>query len=324
LLSLVEATKTAKQLSVRVALGFDVAGEKQERKRTAAANIEEKKWEKPIRMKTYRSIFFSIFIQIFSFSTAAAQENDNVIVPLPSVDDFSKGKNGWSAGLGFGVEYETAYEGSDEFVLEVEPAGGVQWRDGDSLYFFAGQAIGWRGVYEETYLLEALVGFDEGREESDSNDGRLLGLGDQEESTEIVLQGRYTFDADWRYWLVGRVVTGGDGHLGLFGVGRRFGNQSDGTGSELNAVMVIHDSEYADKGFGIDSAQALASGLRETRLNGGLRSIGINYNFRNYLNKNWQVYGEALVEYFAAEVRESPIARGNYEAEVGAGLIRLF
>ena len=139
-----------------------------------------------------------------------------------------------------------------------------------------------------------------------------------------MLQARRAFDADWRYWLVGRVVTGGDGNLGLFGVGRRFGSQNDGSGSELNVVVVVHDSEYANKGFGINATQAQASGLNATQLSGGLRSVGANYNFRNVIDANWQIYGEALFEYFASEVRDSPIARGDYEAEIGIGFIYIF
>jgi len=275
-------------------------------------------------MKKLHCFLMIMSIQICFLATASAEGKNNALVPLASVDDFSKGKDGWSFALGLGVEYETAYEGSDEFGLEVEPAGGLQWRDGDNIYFFAGEAIGWRGVQQDIWLFEALIGFDEGRKESDSNDGRLQGLGDQEEGAELVLQARRAFDADWRYWLVGRIVTGSDGNLALFGVGRRFGDQLDGTGSEINLVAVVHDSEYANKGFGVDATQAIASGLTETQLSGGLRSIGVNYNFRNDLNDDWQIYGEGLFEYFASEVRESPIARGNYEAEIGVGFIYLF
>lgn len=265
-----------------------------------------------------------ILLHGFYFPIALAQDTDAAMVPLPSVDDFSRGDDGWSLGLGLGVEYESAYEGSDEFGFEIQPAGGLQWRKGDNIFFFAGEALGWRGVRADTWLLEALVGFDEGREESDSDDGRLDGLGDQDEGTELVLQARRAFDSNWRYWLVGRVVTSGDGNLGLFGMGRRFGNQIDGTGSELNFVAVVHDSEYANKGFGINASQAAASGLEETKLSGGLRSFGIDYNYRHYINKNWQIYGEALYEYFDSEVRDSPIARSNYEAEIGIGFIYLF
>jgi MipA family protein len=274
-------------------------------------------------MKKLNYVLLIIFIDSF-FSTALAQDKNAVLVPLPSVDDFSRGADGWSLGVGLSVEYETAYEGSDEFGWEIQPAGGLQWRNGDDIFFFAGEALGWRGVRADTWLLEALVGFDEGRQESDSDEGRLDGIGDQEEGAELALQARRAFGSDWRYWLVGRVVTGGDGNLGLFGVGRRFGDQIDGTGSELNFVVVVHDSEYANKGFGIDASQAAASGLEETSLNGGLRSIGIDYNYRHYISESWQIHGEALFEYFGSEVRNSPIARSDYEAEIGIGFIYLF
>ena len=275
-------------------------------------------------MKNLIPLLLITFLQGLFSTTVLAQGNNAALVPLPSVDDFSRGADGWSLGLGLSVEYETAYEGSDEFGVEVQPAGGLQWRNGDDVFFFAGEALGWRGVRANTWLFEALVGFDEGRQESDSDDGRLDGLGDQEEGGELVLQARRAFAADWRYWLVGRVVTGGDGNLALFGLGRRFGEQIDGTGSELNLVVVVHDSEYANKSFGIDAGQALASGLDETTLSGGIRSIGIDYNYRHNINKNWQIHGEALFEYFGSEVRDSPIARSSYEAEIGIGFIYLF
>jgi outer membrane scaffolding protein for murein synthesis (MipA/OmpV family) len=243
---------------------------------------------------------------------------------LPSVDDFSKGEDGWGFGLGFGVEYESAYEGSDEFGFEIEPAGAIQWRRGNDVFYWAGEALGWRGLRADSWLLEAVVAFDEGREESASDDGRLDGLGDGDEETELVLQARRALDADWRYWLVGRVVTGGAGNLGLFGVGYRFGDQKDGTGSEINFVGVFHDSDRANRDFGITAAQSVASGLSETRLDSGFRSFGVNYNYRYQLNANWQVFGEALYEHYSSDVRVSPIARSNYEAEVSVGLIYIF
>lgn len=253
-----------------------------------------------------------------------ARDEKKALVPLPSVDDFTRGNDGWAFGLGFGVEYETAYEGSDEFGLEFQPAGAVQWRNGKNIFYFAGEAFGWRGVRDNNWLLGALLGFEEGRKENDSDDGRLDGLGEQEEGFELVLQTRRAFTSNWRYWLVGRVVTGGDGNLVLFGAGHRFGSQIDGTGSEINLVAVFHDSEYANKGFGIDAMQAEASGLDATQLSAGLRSIGVDYSYRHYINNNWQIFGEVLFEYFSSDVRESPISRNNYETEVGVGFIYVF
>jgi hypothetical protein len=68
-----------------------------------------------------------------SSPSVLAQDGKASLVPLPSVDDFTRGQNGWGFGLGFGVEYESAYEGSDEFGLEIEPAGAIQWRKGDNV-----------------------------------------------------------------------------------------------------------------------------------------------------------------------------------------------
>ncbi|RXS43442.1 MipA/OmpV family protein [Idiomarina sp. 29L] len=275
-------------------------------------------------MKRFTGLLFAVCISGLTAQTAMAQDEKTAMVPLPSQDDFSKGEDGWAFGLGLTVEYETAYEGSDEFEFEPQPAGAVQWRSGDNIFYFAGEALGWRGLRAEHWLLEAAIGFDEGREENDSEDGYLDGLGDQDEGAELVLQARRALDDDWRYWLVSRVVASDEGNLALFGVGRRFGEQMDGTGSEINVVATFHDSEYANKGFGIDAGQAAASALPQTSMSGGLRSIGIDYNYRHYINDNWQLYGEALFEYYSSDVRDSPIARSNYEAEIGFGFIYIF
>lgn len=275
-------------------------------------------------MKKLMGLLLAVFIHPLFLQTAFAQDGRTALVPLPSVEDFTRGKDGWSFGLGLSVEYESAYEGSDEYGFEANPTGAVQWRRGDDIFYWAGQALGWRGLRSRTWLFQAAVAFDEGREESDSDDGRLNGLGDTDEGAELVLQARRAFDADWRYWLDGRVVTGENGSLGIFGVGRRFGDKYDGTGSEIGIVVVLHDGERANRDFGVNAAQSAASGLQETQLSGGFRSIGFNYNYRSYINNNWQIFGDVLYERFSSDIEDSPIARNNYEAEVEIGFIYVF
>lgn len=265
-----------------------------------------------------------LFVHGLFPNAASAQGGKAALVPLPSVEDFTRGKDGWGFGIGAGVEYESAYEGSDEFGFALEPAGGVQWRRGDDVFYWVGEALGWRGLRARTWLLEAAVGFDEGRKESDSKAGRLRGLGNAKESVELVLQARFAFDPEWRYWAVGRVVTGSNGSLALLGLGRRFGDRLDGSGSEVNLVAVFHNSKFANRGFGISERQSAASGLNQTTLNGGLRSFALSYVFRHNLNKDWQLFGEALYERFGSDIRASPIARSSYEAEVGVGFVYRF
>lgn len=258
-----------------------------------------------------------------SANSLLADESRLVLVPLPSLDDFTDG-DGWGIGLGFGVEYESEYEGSDDFDFEFDPAGALQWRNGNNIYYFAGEAIGWRGLVSDSWLLETSLGFDEGREESDSSDGDLDGLGDQDEGAEVILQFRRDLSDDWRNWIDGRVIFGPNGNLALIGYGHRFGTQTDGTGSEIGIVAVFHDSDQANSDFGVDATQSSASTLPPTDLDSGYRSIGINYNYRFSFNENWQLFGEALYEHYGDDIADSPVSRNDYEAELGIGVIYVF
>lgn len=259
-----------------------------------------------------------------SFSgLASAAETKTPLVPLPSIDDFTNG-DGWGVGFGLGIEYESAYEGSDEFELEPDLAGSVQWRTGEQVFFWAGQAIGWRALVNDSWLFQASLGYEEGREEGDSEDGRLDGLGESSSGAELLLEVRHSLGEDWRYFLDGRVSTGEIGTLGIFGVGTCLGCQADGTGWEVGAVVTFHDGERANRDFGVTAQQSIDSGIPATDVDSGYRSFGLNVNYRNYLSKNWQVFGEALYERYGGDVSDSPISRNDYEAEIGVGFIYVF
>ena len=72
-------------------------------------------------------------------------------------------------------KYETAYDGSDEYELELDPAGAIQWRNGNDLFFWEGMEIGWRGLRNQRSLLQAGIRYEDGLEPDESDDGRLDG-----------------------------------------------------------------------------------------------------------------------------------------------------
>lgn len=260
---------------------------------------------------------------LLCFGAANATEVRLPIVPLPSIDYFTDG-DGWGFGVGLGVEYESAYEGSDEFEFEVDPAGGVQWRTGEHVFFWAGEAIGWRGLVKDSWLFQASLGYEEGREEGDSGDGRLDGLGESSSGGVLLLEVRHALGEGWRYFLDGRILTGTIGTAGIFGGGFCLACQPNGTGWEIGVAVVFHDGELANRDFGVNVQQSMDSGIPETDIDGGYRSFGINANYRYYVNESWQLFGEALYEGYGSDISESPISRKNYEAEIGLGFIYVF
>ncbi|MBZ2169765.1 MipA/OmpV family protein [Marinobacter sp. F4216] len=274
-------------------------------------------------MKKLALPFLPFFGAISCFGSVNATETRTPLVPLPSIVDFTDG-DGWGVGFGLGVEYESAYEGSDEFEFEVDPAGGVQWRTGEHVFFWAGEAIGWRTVARDAWLFQTSLGYEEGREEGDSEDGRLDGLGESNSGVTVLLEVRRALAENWRYFLDGRVLAGEIGTLGLIGAGTCLGCQPNGTGWEVGAAVTFHDSKLANRDFGVNTQQSINSGLPETDVDSGYRSTGFNVNYRNYLNESWQIFGEALYEIYGSDVRDSPISRNDYEAEIGIGFIYVF
>ncbi len=247
------------------------------------------------------------------------------LVPLPSVFDLTGG-DGWGVGLGAGVEYEAAYDGSDEYEFEAEPAGAVQWRRGDNLYFWEGLELGWRGLAAKRWLLQAGIRRESGLEEDDSDDGRLDGIDDRDDYSVGFFEARRALDADWRNWIGARLMGGPSdfGWLGVLAAGHRFGRQMDGSGSEIFLFTTFGSDEFINKDFGVSAEDAANSGLEEIELDGGYRSIGLSFVHRRDLSESLHLRAEAGYELYSGDIQDSDIAREDFEAEIGAALIWLF
>lgn len=239
------------------------------------------------------------------------------LVPLPSVFDFTRG-GGWGVALGAGVEYEAAYDGSDEYEVELDPAGAIQWRTGNQLLFWEGMELGWRTRVADVWLVQAGARYEGGLEPDDSEDGALDGLEKRDSHLVGFLEARRSVGDDWRNWVAGRVMGGesGFGWLGVVAAGHRFGNQVDGSGTEVYVFSTFGTDEFINKDFGVSAADSEASGLAETDLDGGYRSTGINLIHRRYLTEHIHLIAAAEAELYSSDIDDSPIARDGYEAGV--------
>lgn len=262
---------------------------------------------------------------LISGPALAAEPTTEALVPLPSVLDFTDG-DGWGVALGVSAEYESAYDGADETELEVEPAGAVHYRKGDHLFFWEGMELGWRGRLADVWLVQAGIRNEGGLEPDDSEDGNLDGILPRDSHVVGFLEVRRAVGDDWRNWVAARLMGGPSdfGVLGVVAAGRRFGQQLDGTGTELYGFMTFGTDKFINKDFGVTAADAVGSGLPVTTLSGGYRSTGVQLVHRRHLTRKLHAIAQAGVEFYSSDIGDSPIARKDTEFEVSLALVWRF
>jgi hypothetical protein len=81
--------------------------------------------------------------------------------PPPSVLDLTRG-GGFGLALGLGVQYEGAYDGSDEYEFELDPRGAVHWLTGNHFFFDEGIELGWRARVDDDWLVQLNAGYQGG------------------------------------------------------------------------------------------------------------------------------------------------------------------
>jgi outer membrane scaffolding protein for murein synthesis (MipA/OmpV family) len=257
--------------------------------------------------------------------TAVHAEEVAPLFPLPFTPDFTRG-SGWGVALGLGVEYETAYAGSDEYEFELDPAGAIQWRKENHLFSWEGLELSWTTRQKDQWYIQVELALDEGREDSDSDDGRLDGLDDRDDEFTVSGDVRYAFDGEWRNYIGTRISMGDSdfGALGFLFAGHRFGSRQDGGGTEAILYARFGDSDNLNRDFGVSSSEAISSGLAETDLDGGYRSTGLRIVDRRFLSEHIQIVSGLEFEYYSSDVRDSPIAREDFAAEVELAMLYHF
>lgn len=256
----------------------------------------------------------------------AATESAAALVPLPSVFDFTRG-SGWGVALGVGVEFENAYDGSDEYEVGIEPVGALQWRTGNHLLFWEGNELGWRSRVADVWLVQAGLRYEGGRESDDSDEGRLDGLDDRDSEIVGMAEVRRSLSGNWRNYLAARLMIGDSdiGVLGIIAAGRRFfASRNDGTGSEVAVFSTFGNSGFLNRDFGVTTKESRSSGLAATDLDAGYRSSGITLINRYYLTEKIQLINTIGAELYSGDIRDSPISRENFEIETGLSFVYHF
>lgn len=258
-------------------------------------------------------------------SSARATDDDAPLVPLPSKPDYTRG-DGWGAAVGVGVEYEGDYEGSDNYQIEFDPNVTIQYRFGNQMLYQEGVEFAYRNLLNDEWLVTAGAYYEDGLTEDDSEDGFLDGIEDRDDVFSYFVETKHAFGPSWRNWVAARFLTGPSdfGWWTEITAGHRFSAAPDGTGTEAWLYFSYGDSDFLNRGFGVTAEDEANSGLEETTLDGGARSVGLFVTDRRKLTKNIQLISKLGTEFYSSEIQESPIARDDYKVEIGTVLVWQF
>ena len=114
------------------------------------------------------------------------------------------------------------------------------------------------------------------------------------------------------------------GWLTVLAAGHTFTASDPGMGIDLYAFVTLASDDFINRDFGITEEQSINSGLPQTSLDGGYRSVGIAAAGRWRLRDNWQFQAEAGYEKYNSDIADSPIALNDYEAEIGISILYRF
>jgi len=271
-------------------------------------------------------LFVGLFLSAVNTGVCQVQSaRKDPLVPSPSIFDFTQG-GGWGFAIGASVEGENAYDGSDEYEIGIEPAGAVQYRLDNSIFFWEGTELGVKGLANERLLLQGGARYEAGLEPDDSDDGRLDGIKKRDSHIVGFLEARYALDDNWKNWVAARTLVGESdfGLLGVLAAGHRFGSSKDGSGAEVYAFSTFGNGNFINKDFGVPASDAQTSGLTETDLSGGYRSTGIQGIYRHILNEDFQLIASVGGELYSGAIGNSPLAREDFETEVALTALYTF
>lgn len=214
-----------------------------------------------------------------------------------------------------GVSFSPAYLGSDE--NEVGPFGSGRFdyvRFPGGFEFGSSEAVGFR----EGFGIRGSARYLGARDSSDYDE--IRGLDDLDYSFEAGLgvgyeRRSYQVFATARYGILGHNTWVGD--VGADAIAY----PADGLTLRLGPRLEFGTDRFADTYFGVTAEEAERSDLGEYDAEGGLLSVGMEFNAQYLFNPRWGVEGRATYARLLNDASDSPITEAGspdqYELRLG-------
>jgi len=272
---------------------------------------------------------FLIAYLLLSMS-AFAEEKGRALVPLTSITDYTTG-DGWASAVGLKMEYLSVFDGAEQYTLEIKPDVAIQWRSAEQTLFLEwadldGLELGWRGFIQNNWFMQAGARHETVLPSGDTQAENINGFPHRGSHVLAFVETRHPLVEGWGSWLSGRLSAGpaSFGYRGKVALGHRFGRKLDGTGLNVTLYSSFADKKNNNNYFGVTEADATASGLAQSDLQGGYRSTGLNLMYRTSVGVNIQITAQAGVEVYSSNVTKSSIVSDKPETNAAISVLRRF
>ncbi|MBL8643061.1 MAG: MipA/OmpV family protein [Rhodospirillaceae bacterium] len=234
------------------------------------------------------------------FSEATSLASDLMDSMIPGVTNVR---------IGLGPVLATDYEGSDHYDVRLAPLISLRYKDliqVDNNQIRLNLFGGTNALFESTnFRAGPLVSVDFGRDESDSLD--LTGLGNIGTSFEVGGFASYTMGPlRYRVRMRHDVASGHNGLLGDFDISLAvYRSKMFSVGSRIGTTWA--DGRYLRTVFGINAAQAAASGLAPYAPTSGFKDISLSVGGEFKVTPSWAIIVNGGVQRLMSKAKNSPL-----------------
>ncbi len=260
----------------------------------------------------YQSVLLSAFIITPCMADANRFDNDT-------------GKR-WQFEVGFGVEREPAYTGSDVYISEpsLDLEAKYQISNDKRLRISLGE-IGLEWALSPRWSATAALEYEPGRENAD--DPILKGF----DKVENTVEGQFSLKHNWGDTYVGAALQldllgRGKGLVGFVAAGHEF-KLSPKLSVNAGIDVSFANAEHMNTEVGVTAVVSQVTGISAYETSSGYKSTTLNLDLEYKLRPRWSLEASLGYEYYGDEMASSPLIkdfgeRGN--VEVGAGLVYRF
>ena len=214
---------------------------------------------------------------------------------------------------GAAFEQQPMSEGSDYYRNRLGPVIEVRYKD---TYFFSmGEGLGMNLFTGKHYTLGVAAGYDTGRKE-EWESGRLRGLPDIPPAPSARVFGSYTVSKQFPLVIkadVRHFFGGVEGTVATLGAYLPLPGSSDSTFFFAGPGVTWSDHDHMQRVYGIDAADAMASGYPQFAPRAGISQVGFGLSATHVFSKRWILNFDAAVSRMDGSDRDSPLTQQNLQ-----------